>query len=65
MADLQMILVKEDSGEFVLYACISVGRGCERNRHRKNKVQCEDCVRCGDPNETLEQVMKRVRGGTA
>lgn len=63
-ADLEMFLVKDDSGKFNLYACILVGRGCERNKYRRKKAYCEDCI-LGRDNETLGDLQARVRGGNA
>lgn len=60
---LEFILHRDKPGNaadcFGLYACRGVGRGCERNKHRKNKAKCDDCLRA-DENETLGAFQERL-----
>lgn len=64
--DLQMILYKRRSGQFALAACRGDRKGCAKFRAQKKPTRpCDDCVRCDDMTETLEQVMKRINRGDA
>lgn len=65
MEKLETILVKDENGKFQLYACRGVGKGCQRNKHRSHKAQCNDCFGPLDENMTLEDVVKRLQRGDA
>lgn len=69
MADVQFIMERVAPGSapecFKMWACRGAGRGCTRNTHRAKKAHCADCVGADDPNETLEQLMARMKRGDA
>lgn len=62
---LDLILQKEASGEFELYACRGKGKGCKRNKTREKKAACEDCMGPLPEHLTLEEVYNRLNKGDA
>lgn len=63
--ELLLILNIEGDGSLALYACRGAGKGCPRNRFRKSKSKCEDCVGPLPTDMTLEQVQRRLASGEA
>lgn len=64
--DLQMILYKRRNGQHALAACRGTSKGCDKFRAQKKPTRpCEDCVRCDDMSETVEQVLARINRGDA
>lgn len=64
--DLEFILFKRRNGQFRLAACRGLNKGCAKLRSdRAPKKPCPDCIPCGDPDETLEQVRARILRGDA
>jgi hypothetical protein len=64
-ADLQTILAKDEAGEFQLWACRGTGKGCSRNKYRRQQKPCDDCFGPLDENLTLGEVQDRLRQGDA
>lgn len=62
---LQMILAKDNAGDFRMWACRGEGRGCKRNKYRTSKKPCEDCKGPLDENLTIEEVQKMLARGDA
>lgn len=66
--DLQFILERVKPGNtddcFKMWACRGEGRGCSRNRYRKQKKHCADCV-MADEKETIGDLQRRLRRGDA
>ncbi|WP_375782929.1 hypothetical protein ACE10Z_23735 [Bradyrhizobium sp. Pha-3] len=62
---LDMILAKDEAGEFRLWACRGEGKGCDRNKYRRSKSPCVDCVGPLDENLTLGEVMDQLNRGDA
>lgn len=59
------IIHKEVDGSYTMYFCRGAGRCLVTDNEmlemsRKNEV-CQDCIR-GLPNETVEEVLARIRG---
>jgi hypothetical protein len=64
MADLQFILDKT-TGDFKLWACRGEGKGCDRNKYRKQKVHCEDCYGPCPEDITLAELKAILDRGDA
>lgn len=65
-ADLSMILYKRRNGQFALAACRGTNKGCDKFRAQKKPTRpCEDCVRCHNMEETVGEVVERIRRGDA
>lgn len=63
--ELKFILAKDGRNNFKLHACRGVGKGCERNKFRKQMVPCQDCIPCDDETETLGELQARLKKGDA
>lgn len=63
----QMIMERIRPGKtvdcFAMWVCRGEGRGCPRNKFRNQKKDCQDCVLAHDENETLGDLLKRVKRG--
>lgn len=64
-SELQTIMARDESGKLCLWACRGVGKGCERNKYRRQIKPCEDCFGPLDENMTLQQVVDRMKSGDA
>lgn len=66
--ELQFIMERVRPGNsadcFEMWACRGAGRGCPRNKFRKAKKHCADCVHA-DKGETVGALQKRLRRGDA
>lgn len=65
MAELQTILAKDDAGELRLWACRGEGKGCERNKYRRQAKPCEDCFGPLAEEMTLGEVADLIKRGDA
>lgn len=63
--ELNLILARDDKGEFQLWACRGTGKGCERNRYRQSKAACQDCYGPLPHDMTLAEVQARLQKGDA
>lgn len=68
MADIDFIMERIGPGRgaenFKLWACRGEGKGCNRNRFRKQKRHCEDCVATED-DQTLGEIREKIARGDA
>jgi hypothetical protein len=62
---LSTILAKDANGDFRLWACRGEGKGCGRNKYRRQQKPCADCFGPLDENMTLGQVVERLKAGDA
>jgi hypothetical protein len=62
---LDMILARDAAGEFQLWGCRGAGKGCNRNRYRKQKKPCADCFGPLPPQMMLGEVVERLAKGDA
>jgi hypothetical protein len=62
---LSTILAKDEAGEFRLWACRGAGKGCPRNKYRRQKKPCEDCFGPLAETMTLGEVVDRLKQGDA
>lgn len=62
---LRMILAKDKTGAFRLWACRGEGKGCERNRYRNQMKPCDDCFGPCNEGSTLEEIMDEISRGDA
>jgi hypothetical protein len=65
MADIEMILAKDGNGVFRLWACRGAGKGCDRNRYRRQKTPCPDCYGPCDESMTMGELQDRLKAGDA
>ena len=65
MSDLDLIMHRDNDGKLKLWACRGGGKGCARNRYRKSRAPCEDCMGPLDEKLTLEQVQAKLATGDA
>jgi hypothetical protein len=65
MAALNTILAKDADGKFCLWACRGEGKGCARNKYRRQQTPCGDCVGPLDETMTLGEVQDRLQRGDA
>jgi hypothetical protein len=63
--ELNAILAKDSEGEFRLWACRGVGKGCARNKDRRQKAPCSDCFGPLEETMTLGEVAARLKQGDA
>jgi hypothetical protein len=63
--ELEMILAKNGVGKFDLWACRGEGKGCPRNKFRKRKKPCEDCVGPLPEHLTIGEVHQMLKRGDA
>jgi hypothetical protein len=63
--NLKTILAKDAEGEFRLWACRGAGKGCSRNKYRRQQAPCEDCLGPLDEQLTLAQVQAMISQGDA
>jgi hypothetical protein len=63
--NLSTILAKDENGKFRLWACRGAGKGCTRNKYRRQQKPCADCFGPLDENMTLGQVVERLKQGDA
>jgi hypothetical protein len=63
--ELKTILAKDANGEFRLWACRGAGKGCERNRYRRQQAPCADCFGPLEETMTLGEVAERLKQGDA
>jgi hypothetical protein len=59
-AKLSLIMQRDHTGELRLWACRGEGKGCGRNKFRKQSVHCDDCLGPLPPDMTLEEVHQRL-----
>lgn len=65
-ADLSMILYKRRNGQFAMAACRGTNKGCDKFRAQKKPTRpCEDCIRCDNMEETVGEVVERIKRGDA
>lgn len=62
---LHTILAKDEKGAFRLWACRGEGKGCARNKYRRQQKPCEDCFGPLDESLTLGEVVDRLKSGDA
>lgn len=62
---IKMILARDFSGAWALWACRGEGKGCPRNRYRKRAAPCADCVGPLPYYWTLGQVADHLARGDA
>jgi len=62
---LRLILNRERDESFALYACRGDGKGCNRNRYRKQLKPCDDCVGPLPHYWTVQQVADHIARGDA
>jgi hypothetical protein len=62
---IDMILHRDGTGKFQLWACRGAGKGCDRNRYRKSKAPCPDCYGPLPPEMTIGEVHDRISKGDA
>ena len=65
MSDLDLILHKNDAGQFEMWACRGEGKGCKRNRFLKRKKPCDDCMGPLDEKLTLQETIDKLGKGDA
>lgn len=63
--ELKTILAKDAAGEFRLWACRGIGKGCARNKYRRQQAPCADCFGPLDETLTLGQVVEQLKRGDA
>jgi hypothetical protein len=62
---LDLILAKDAGGELRLWACRGVGKGCARNKYRRRRTPCADCVGPLDEKLTIGEVEQMLARGDA
>lgn len=62
---LALIMHRLGNGKLAMSACRGAGKGCNRNRYRKTKVPCEDCMGPLPEDMTMAQVLERLEKGDA
>lgn len=62
---LDLILHRDADDKLKLWACRGVGKGCARNRFRKSKAPCADCMGPLDEKLTMEEVLAKLETGDA
>lgn len=62
---LQTILAKDAAGQFRLWACRGAGKGCNRNKYRRQAKPCDDCFGPLVEGVTLGEVLERLKRGDA
>lgn len=66
VAGLRLILEGDlEPDSLQAWACRGNGKGCRRNRFRKQSKHCDDCFGPLSPDMTLEQVKARLGQGDA
>lgn len=67
--ELHMLLYKRRNGQFALAACRGRNKGCEKliraSERKKLKKPCDECVLADNGNETVGELLDRVRRGDA
>lgn len=64
--DLTLILYRPPGvSKWEMWACRGAGKGCKRNKTRKNLKPCEDCFGPLPEDMTLEEVTERLSRGDA
>jgi hypothetical protein len=61
--ELKTILAKDAVGKLGLWACRGAGKGCARNKYRRQHAPCDDCLGPLDETMTLGQVSDRLKQG--
>jgi hypothetical protein len=63
--ELHTILAKDETGQFQLWACRGAGKGCARNKYRRQQKPCADCFGPLDETMTLGEVVDLLKRGDA
>jgi hypothetical protein len=63
--ELKTILAKDATGKLRLWACRGEGKGCARNKYRRQQAPCADCFGPLEETMTLGEVADRLKQGDA
>lgn len=58
---LELILHKNPTGKMELWACRGEGKGCPRNKYRKSKTLCDDCMGPLPEHWTVGEAVEKLK----